>query len=201
MQTLLKIGPKDHGKTVDYDEFMSARFAPGFKYEIIDGRVYVSPLQNLPENRVEMWLTFRLATYLDANPEVINYVTNKSRIFVPGRVGATVPEPDIAAYCDYPLDLPFNEVRWEDLKPILVAEIMAGENTYKDAVRNVELYLHVPPIKEYWLFDARDNPEQPTLTVHRRRGGRWVIRTYAFGEVYTTRLLPGFTLKVDPRSR
>jgi Uma2 family endonuclease len=201
MQTVLKIGPKDHGKAVDYDEFMAAKFAPGFSYEIIDGRVYVLPLPNPPENRVEIWLLYRLAGYSDTHPEVTNYVTNKSRIFVPGRVGATVPEPDIAAFRDYPLDLPFNEVRWEDLKPILVAEIMAGDDMYKDAVRNVELYLQVPSIKEYWLFDARANPEQPTLTVHRRHGSRWVIREYGYGDVYTTRLLPGFTLKVDPRSR
>jgi Uma2 family endonuclease len=186
---------------VDYDNFMAAKFAPGFNYEIIDGRVYVLPLPNLPENMVETWLLYRVAGYSDRHPEVINYVTPKSRIFVPGRVGATVPEPDLAAFRDYPYHLPFSEVRWEDLKPILVAEIMAGEDTYKDAVRNVELYLLVPTIKEYWLFDARENPDRPTLTVHRRRGSRWVIRKYGFGDVYTTRLLPGFSLKIDPRSR
>jgi hypothetical protein len=49
--------------------------------------------------------------------------------------------------------------------------------------------------------DARDDPEQPTLRVHRRQGKKWVIKDFAFGETYTTSLLPGFRLLIDPRIR
>src|SRR5438552_1788514 len=132
MQTILKLGPRDHGKELPYDDFMAAKFVHGYKYEIIDGRLYVLPLPNPPENRVECWLLYRLAGYSDAHLDIINYVSPKARVFVPGRAGATVPEPDITAYRDYPLHLPFNEVRWQDLHPLVVAEIMAGEDTDKD---------------------------------------------------------------------
>jgi len=46
------------------------------------------------------------------------------------------------------------------------------------------------------------NVYEPTLTVYRRRGGRWQRPiVVAFGEVYQTqRLLPGFSLTVDPRA-
>jgi Uma2 family endonuclease len=200
MKTMLKLSPRDHGKRVDYDDFMAAKYAPGYKYEIIDGRIYVSSEPNLPENRVEIWLFMKMGQYMLANLHVINYLTNKARIFVPGRPGITVPEPDLAAYRDFPVDLPFDELRWEDVSPILACEVLTGDETHKDMVRNVELYFQVPSIREYWLFDARVDANRPNLTVRRRHGRRWVVHELEYGETYTTRLLPGFTLKVDPRS-
>jgi hypothetical protein len=50
-------------------------------------------------------------------------------------------------------------------------EVMTGDE-YKDLVRNLDLYFQVPSIREYWVVDARDDPEQPTLIQHRRRGQR-----------------------------
>ena len=38
--------------------------------------------------------------------EVINYVSVRCRVFIPGRRQATCPEPDLAAYRDYPYPLP-----------------------------------------------------------------------------------------------
>jgi len=70
----------------------------------------------------------------------------------------------------------------------------------KDLFRNVELYFEVPSIREYWVLDAREDPDHPTMLVHRRYGGRWRVLEVGFGETYTTRLLPGFELLIDPRS-
>jgi hypothetical protein len=58
----------------------------------------------------------------------------------------------------------------------------------------------VPSIKEYWVLDARDDPEHPRLIVHRRHGRRWRILRFDGGERYTTRLLPDFELILDSRS-
>jgi hypothetical protein len=38
------------------------------------------------------------------------------------------------------------------------------------------------------------------MRVHRRYGKRWKIIELAYGDTYTTRLLPGFALTIDPRS-
>ncbi len=66
-------------------------------------------------------------------------------------------------------------------------------------MRNVELYLEVPSIREYWIIDPRESADRPTLLVYRRRGPRWQRPiTVPFGGVYTTRLLPGFSMIVDP---
>ena len=38
-----KLGPADHGRAMTLDEFDDADYEPGYKYELIDGRLYVSP--------------------------------------------------------------------------------------------------------------------------------------------------------------
>jgi len=194
----LKIGPADHGRLLAADECASASYEPGYKYEIIDGRLYVSPEANLPEYRVEDWLLDLVKTYAWKHPKVFNFVTNKARVFVPGRRMTTVPEPDLAAYCGFPRKRPFKSVRWQDVSPSLVAEVLTEGDPDKDLVRNVALYLQVPTIREYWILDTREDPDRPQLIVHRRRAGRWQIIEVAFGETYTTPLMPGFKLLLDP---
>jgi Uma2 family endonuclease len=199
MSTLTRIGPTGNGRLMSWEEFECGDFDEGFKYELIDGRLFVSPSPNPDENRLERWLDGRLSAYSRENPEIINYVSGKTRVFVPGRRKTTCPEPDLAAYRDYPLETPFRDLRWQDLFPVLVVEVMTGDE-YKDLERNVRLYLQVPSIREYWVIDGRDDPERPTLLQHRRRGKRWIAREYSYGSNFTTRLLPGFSLVIDPRS-
>src|SRR5580704_15527034 len=98
----LKLGAADHGRQLSLDEFDEAEFEPGSKYEIIDGRLYVSNEPNPAENYLETWLFIKLITYSGQRQDIINYVTVKSRLFVHSRREPTVPEPDIAAYRDYP---------------------------------------------------------------------------------------------------
>jgi Uma2 family endonuclease len=200
MATLVKLGPKDHGRPLSYDEFLRADAAEGYHYELIDGKVYVSPPPNAPEGFVERWIGLCLQRYSDAHPEVINYVHPKARVFVPGRSGVTAPEPDVAAYADFPLDLPVRDLRWPELGPILVVEVISEDDPDKDLVRNAALYFQVPSVREYWVIDPRTDPEELRLRVHRRYGRRWVIREFGPDDTYTTRLLPGFRLVLNPRS-
>jgi Uma2 family endonuclease len=195
----LKIGPTDHGRPLSLDDFDDADFDPGFKYEIVDGRVYVAPIASLGENRLENWLRRKLERYAEGHPEMISYVTDKPRVFVRARKAATVPEPDVACYADFPLDRPIGEVRWEEVSPVLVVEILVEDDAKKDLQRNPGLYFGVPSIKEYWVLDGRANPDEPTLIQHRRYGKRLVVRSFPYGSTFTTKLLPGFSLLIDPR--
>jgi Uma2 family endonuclease len=195
----LKLGPVDHGRQLSLDEFDEAEFVPGARYEIIDGRLYVSAEPNFAENYLETWLFIKLITYSGQRQDIINYVTVKSRLFIHSRNEATVPEPDIAAYCNLPRDKPLKALHWRDLGPIVVAEILVEGDPYKDLERNRELYLEAPSIREYWILDGRENPDEPTLLQYRRRGKRWIERSFAFGSTFTTKLLPGFSLAIDPR--
>src|SRR5207302_821737 len=116
----------------------------------------------------------------------------KARIFVPVQPPVTISEPDLAAYHDYPVRRGGRRLRWQQVSPILVGEVLSANDAHKDLIRNVQLYLQVPSIKEYWLLDGRENHDRPSMRVHRRHGKRWRIIDLASGERYTTPLLPGF---------
>lgn len=201
MKTAVKrLGPANHGRRVTDEEAYTARYKPGYKYEIIDGRLYVSPLPNPPENVLDEWLRQKFSGYMIRRPDVINYVSGKARVFLHSHEFTTSPEPDAALYSDFPKHLPFREIRWENVSPILVAEVLSEADPFKDMFRNVNLYLEVPSIREYWILNGQDDPDRPNLVVYRRRGDRWLKpRQFPYGSTYTTPLLPGFRLIVDPR--
>lgn len=200
MATLTRLGPADQGRPLSYDEFMAAAFVEGYRYELIDGTLQVHTTPHPPHARLDWWLFRKLDRYASAHPEIMNMVYFRARVIVPGRPGATCPEPDLVAYRDYPLDVPFAELRWEDFHPLLVAEVLSPDNADKDLVRNVELYAQVPSIREYWILDGLADPEQPHLLLYRRSGQRWRSREVGPCATYTTRLLPGLQLLLDPRN-
>jgi Uma2 family endonuclease len=183
------------------EEFESARGREGYRFELIEGRVYVSPLPNMPHELLCDWLARLLNDYGRARPEVLNFVSGKARVIVPHQEESTNPEPDLAAYRNLDRSRPFAEASWDDVSPILVAEVVSEDDPEKDYTRNVALYEMVPSIREYWILDPRRDPDRPTLRVYRRRGTRWQrFIDVAAGDVYTTRLLPGFALLLDPHA-
>jgi Uma2 family endonuclease len=202
MATQFYLTPKDQGRALSLEEFEHAGGQEGYHYELIDGKLEVSPLPNLPHEDLRDWLRDLLKDYARRNPEVINYLKAPARVFVPERRATTAPEPDVAAYHDFPLDLPLRQRRWRDFSPILVAEILSADTADKDLVRNLDLYREVLSIREYWILDPRNDADRPTLTVYRRRGQRWQRPiAVASGGVYTTRLLPDFALLLDVRTQ
>jgi Uma2 family endonuclease len=200
MATVLKkLGPDDHGRPMTFEEYMEGDYQEGYQYELIDGKLYVSPQPNMPGGFLETWILFKIQLYAREHPEVINYACGNARVFVPGRPGVTTPEPDAAAFSNFPIDMDVDEMRWEDFSPVVVAEVVGRRDPGKDLERNVELYHQVPSIKEYWTVDARGGANRPLLTARRRYGRRWREVQVHYGQTYTTRLLPGFELLVDPR--
>jgi Uma2 family endonuclease len=198
MATLLKLGPADQGRPLTLEEFLSAEYARGYKYELIDGRLDVSPEANLPHDQNKEWIRDELFLYSRQHPEVINYVSGASRVFVPDRPDVTCPEPDVAAYHNFPREARIGEHDWQDISPVLVVEVLSEGTEAKDLDRNARLFFLVPSIREYWVVDPRPDPNAPTLVVHRRGRKRWRIERVPFGATYRTPLLPGFELPIDP---
>ncbi len=196
--TRLKLDALDYGRKLALSEFDEAEFAPGFHYEIIEGKLYVSPAPNRPESVLEMWLRDKLIDYKFRNPKIIGSIATRGRVFVSSEHRATVPEPDIAVYvpAEY---ASIRDLRWEDYAPFIVVEVLVGGDAFKDLTRNPKLYLRLKEIREYWVLNGSVSPDEPTLIVHARSGRRWTVTQYPYGSTYTTKLLPGFELLVDPR--
>src|SRR5262249_47804348 len=128
MKTVVVLGSADHGRPMTYEEFAAAQGADGYLYELIDGKVCVSPVPDLPHDRLWEWLDGLLRDYSRARPDVMNYVTSNAQVIVPGREEATRPEPDLAAYSGFPRDRPLSDVTWEDVSPLLVVEIVSADD-------------------------------------------------------------------------
>ncbi len=196
--TILQLGPDDHDRSLSREEFESARYQEGFHYELIEGKLSVSPLPDPHHESLDLWLGEQLIAYVRSHPAVLNRVSYAARVFVPGEEERTSPEPDLAAYRDYPFHIPKQQRDWRQIHPVLVVEVVSDDDPDKDLVRNVSLYLQVPSIREYWILDPRGDADYPALLVYRRRGSRWQrpIRV-AGGGTYTTRMLPDFSLVLD----
>ncbi len=167
----LRLTPAWAGRDVSLEEFETAKLKEGWRYELIDGRIEVLPNPDPPHDVVLEWINDRLRAYRDAHRATINYVTSGSRVFIPVRGEATCPQPDLAAYRDFPTRWPRQLQRWQDAQPVLVIEIISERYHKKDLVRNVALYKEAPSVKEYWVLDPRDGGH-PTLLVYRKRGDR-----------------------------
>src|SRR5690242_12684349 len=113
MKTALVLGPADHGRPITREEFDAARDQEGYRSELIGGKVYVSPIPNLPHERILRWVEEALRDYRRAHPDVLNFITGPARIMVPGEEEATNPQPDLAGYRDFPHHLPLSEVNWD----------------------------------------------------------------------------------------
>lgn len=192
-----QLGPADHGRALTYEEFLAGDYEKGHNYELIDGRLYVSPAANYPHDWVRDHIDDVLRLYKAARPDVVQRVSSHCRVFVPGRRKTTCPEPDFAVYKTCP---PGRDVRWQDISPLIVVEIVSADDAGKDYVRNVELYQQVPSIREYWVFDRCTEVYGPTLRVYHRESARqkWKTADYGPEDVYSTKLLPGFKLPVCP---
>jgi Uma2 family endonuclease len=191
------LGPADHGRKLTYDEYLASDYELGHKYELIDGTLYVSPFGEYPHDWVLSHVSQVVTLYSIRRPNIVPRVSSGSRVFVPGRRKTTCPEPDFAIYKTCP---PGRDVKWEDISPIIVVEIVSADDGGKDYVRNVELYQRVPSIREYWVFDRCSEVYGPTLRVYYRATGRqnWKTADYGPEDVYSTKLLPGLKLPVCP---
>ena len=198
----LRLTPVWAGRDISLEDFEKAEGHEGWRYELIEGRVEVHPTPELPHEMVVAWIHERLRAYRDDHPEVINFLCTASRVFIPGRREATCPQPDLAAYRDFPFRWPREMRRWQNLNPILVVEVLSEGYHHKDLVRNVRLYKEAPSLKEYWVLNPQDAGDHPTLRVYRKRGGRSWQKPIdvPFAGTYTTPLLPEFTLIVDPNA-
>ncbi len=195
--TVLMLSPADHGRVLSREEFETAHYAPGARYELIEGKLYVSPAPNPSHESLVKWVEKKFEAYILMHPEIMNRVSSHGPVFVPGDEDETAPEPDLAAYEDYPFHIPRRQWVCRQIHPNLVVVVISEVDPKKDLRRNVALYLQVPSILEYWVLDPRTEGD-PDLLVYRRRGQGWQRRIrIAGGGTYTTKLLPGFSLVLD----
>ncbi len=92
--------------------------------------------------------------------------------------------PDLAVYFTPP---PIGDDFWDIWIPDIAVEIVSPGSQLCDYVEKREEYFDFG-VKEYWIVDA----DKQEVLVLRRSRGKWVERVLRSGDIYETKLLPGF---------
>jgi Uma2 family endonuclease len=192
-QARRQLGPDDAGVPLTDEEYEAADYAPGYRYELVTGRLYVSPAPNQPHCYLQDQLFLFLGEYARRRRDVLKRVTAHARVMTRALGATTDVQPDLCAYRDFPADA--LHAHWRDTAPLLVVEVVSASDPGKDLVRNRGIYWAVPSILEYWIVDPRDDVAQPTLLALVRGPEGWLERPVPAGGVYRTDLLPG--LEID----
>jgi Uma2 family endonuclease len=180
-------GPTSAGILMTPREFDRARFERGYRFELIKGVLVVSPapLENQRDPNDE--LGFLLRYYKRDHPQGAN-------------LDATLPEHTINTgenrrVADRAIWVGLGRLpRRSDLPAIVIEFVSEGKrNIERDYEAKRAEFLGCG-VKEYLIFDRFDR----TLTVFQERGKRPRKRVLKAGQTYTTDLLPGFELALDP---
>jgi Uma2 family endonuclease len=157
-------------------------------YELLHGRIVVTPPAGFPHGRVEAKLVARLVGAAEA-AGAQTFGSSQGYVFPSG----DVLEPDISV---------FSAERWREVVPIedkflravpdLVVEVLSKSTAHRDRGEKKIAYAR-NGVREYWLVDSRAR----TITVHRSDGARFDEgRVLADRDALDSVVLPGFACAV-----
>jgi Uma2 family endonuclease len=181
-----EFGPDSAGLRMTPGEFDRAEFLEGWRYELINGVLVVSPIPLEQERDPNNELGYLLCLYRDTHPQGAALVATLTEQTVKTRKNRRRVDRVIWAGLG-------RRPRRGETPTICVEFVSEGkrdrERDYED---KRDEYMEIN-VQEYWLIDRF----QRTLTVFSRRGRRVQKRVLREGQTYTTDLLPGFELPLD----
>ncbi len=125
------------------------------RYELVDGRLLVTPAPRLEHDRALVWLQKALDAYLERERVGERFNSPSDLELKKGRI----VQPDCFVV---PLDHAERARQWPDVKRLLLAvEILSPRTAHTDRGEKRELYQEVG-VTEYWIVD-----------LHQRQVERW----------------------------
>jgi Uma2 family endonuclease len=190
-KTIITIGPADHGRSVDLDEFTEAERQDERVYELSRGIVTVV---EIPKKRHMLQVASvrdQLQLYKSMNPGRIEVIAsgNECKLTIPAL--GSERHPDLAIYLTPPPDEEDGDF-WLRWVPEIVIEVVSPSSRKRDYEEKPDEYLRIG-VKEYWIVDA----DILALTVMRRSRARWAETKVAPPEIYRSRLLPGLAFSIE----
>jgi Uma2 family endonuclease len=179
-----KLGPQDHGRRMRLKDFLAADLQEGYRYELGRGIIVVSDVPKVRHALQVSAVRKQFVLYEDTNPDRIFLIAGGSdcQILIPQFESER--HPDLAIYLTAP---PKKDDPWAFWVPGIAIEVVSPSSELRDYVEKREEYFDFG-IKEYWIVDA----DKGEVLVLRRGRGKWVPRTLKAGDMYETKLLPGF---------
>ncbi len=182
----LRLGPRSAGVLMTTEEFDRARFVEGWRYELINEVLVVSPIPSLNERDPNEELGHWLRTYQESHPQG-------------SALDLTIGEQTIETKMNRRRA---DRVIWAGLgrlpdpneTPTIIIELVSkGKiNQERDYVAKRAEY-RVIGVKEYWIIDRFSK----TLTVCLFTADRDQELVFAANQTHSTALLPGFELPLS----
>ena len=122
----------------------------GYRYEIVDGELIVTPAPARRHAALAVRLTMLLSQALDKQQPEWCLITQPFVLETETETTTHHCEPDLGIF-DQPLEAFISN---EDLLPVIVVEIVSPGNPENDYVRKVIAYADIG-IPEYWIVDSR----------------------------------------------
>jgi hypothetical protein len=186
IKTMLRIGPTDQGRRLSLADFEAAEVREGYIYELARGVVAVSDIPGLPHFRLVNAVKRPLFRYQERFPDEIYEVLGSMECKLLVGDFESERHPDLAIYKTKP---PRKEDFWQIWIPEIVVKVVSRGSVERDYVAKREEYLALG-IKEYGIVDGISRQ----ILILRGIRGKWSERVLEAGDVYTTKLLPGFRL-------
>jgi Uma2 family endonuclease len=190
-KTITRIGPADHGRPMDLDEFAEVEGQEGRVYELSRGIITVVEIPKMRHILHVAAAPDQLQIYKAQNPGRIVVIASGNECKLTIAVLGSERHPDLAVYLTPPPEEEDEEfwVRWV---PEIVVEVVSPSSRKRDYTEKPEEYLRIG-VKEYRIVDG----ENRLLTVLRRSRGRWVETKIAPPQIHRTRLLPGLAFSIE----
>jgi Uma2 family endonuclease len=178
-------GPESNGILMTPEEFDCADFEDGWRYELINGVLIVSPLPLINEADPNEELGYLLRSYKDIHPEgaALDFTVGERNI----KTGRNRRRADRVIWAG------LGRLPRRGEHPTIIAEFPSSRK--RDRERDYDAkrkeYQRIK-VKEYWIIDRF----QHHMTVFARTNGKYRTQVIHKNEVYRTPLLPGFELRV-----
>ncbi|MGB9626396.1 MAG: Uma2 family endonuclease [Phycisphaerae bacterium] len=170
------------------DEYFQAELPEGYRYELVEGVVEISPPPGTQHDDGLERLAELLFDYRKAHPGSIAKIGLKAGVVIPGK--ETVREPDLCVYRHWPKNARGFEV-WKERTPLVVIEAVSVGQARRDSEDKREDYLQAG-VEEYWILD----PHKECVRVLAREGSQWRETVFTEADTYRPAALPEFELPV-----
>ena len=191
-KTITRIGPADHGRPMELDEFAEAEAAgrahstswaggssPWSRYRRSGTCLQVAAARD------------QLQAYKSSNPGRIEVIASGNECKLMIVALRSERHPDLAVYLTPPPEDEDDDF-WMRWVPEIVVEVVSPSSRDRDYDEKPEEYLRAG-VKEYWIVDS----ERRALIVMRRSRGRWTETKVCPPAIYRTRLLPGLAFSIE----